>query len=147
MNRKRPVLVTLPLLVVPLAFSVVLGGERGRRAPLPAPSSAEGTPKAPAADNGTVAKRAVPLLPGNAAARPPLRIANVAARPVAAPRSAEPPREQRSESFTLEGPDPSVDDQSATVDFMPVGDPKRTETTAVASAGAASVDDYGAAPE
>jgi len=143
MSTKDQILLALPLLVVPLAFSVALGGgERGSRiAPVAAPS----------ASTVSVAVRAPSAMPAAVGTAPaPLRLArkgeHAAPRLVEPPRPVEPPREARSESLSRSSQVPSDRDERAT-EYSPVFDPTHVEVTALAATSAATLDDYGASPE
>jgi hypothetical protein len=137
MTPTRQILVILPLLAAPLAFSVSLGGEReGAGTPT--------TPPAPAAMRGP--KAASPRLEREAApALGPSRLARAEPSREAA-RSSEPPARERSESLASL---PNAEDgaEDAPPHFAPIKDRAETEQITVAATAPSTLDDYGAAQQ
>ena len=136
MTPTRQVLVILPLLVAPLAFSVALGGEReGTGTP---------TPPAPAAMRGpkAAAPRVEPEAPP--AARPSRIVRDEPRRNETRP--VELPARERSEALTsLPSPESGAEDRPA--HFAPIKDRAETEQMTVATTAPNALEDYGAAQE
>jgi hypothetical protein len=136
MTPTHQILVILPLLVAPLAFSVAFGGGReGTRTPAAAAPAAMRGP-------GAATPRFEPAAPP---APRPSRIARDEPKHEAT-RSVEVPAGERSESLaTLPSPENGAEDTPA--HFAPMKDRAQTEQMTVAATAPSTLDAYGAAQD
>jgi hypothetical protein len=137
MTPLRQILVILPLLAAPLAFSVTLGGEReGAGTPI--------VPPAPAAMR--VPKAAMPRLTPEAAPAPrPSRIVRDEPRHTPTGQAEHPARERSESLASSSNPESGALDMPA--DFAPMKDRAQTEQMTVAATAPSPLDDYGAVQE